>query len=210
MNLREAIRTRRSVKKFDPTEELTDDQLRELVTSACLAPTSFNMQNWQFVAVRDKSRKADLRAAAYNQAQVEEAALVLVLCGRLDAHIDPSRVLRNAPDELRGMFTGMIQGMYGTNEELNLQEACRSIAFAGQNVMLMARELGLDSCPMIGFDPKRVSELLELPESCPPLLMLTIGTALEEARPRMGLLDLEEVLSLEEYGRRELTGPLEG
>lgn len=210
MDLREAILTRRSVKRFDPTEELSDDVVRELVRFACLAPTSFNMQNWQFVAVRDKARKADLRAASYNQAQVEEAALVLILCGRLDAHEDPSRVLRNAPDELRGMFTGMIQGMYGTNADLNLQEACRSIAFAGQNVMLMARDMGLDSCPMIGFDAKQVSELLELPDTCPPLLMLTIGTALEPARPRMGLLDFEEVLSLEEYGRRELTGPVEG
>jgi len=209
MQLREAILTRRSVKKFDPNEELSDDTLRELVRFGCLAPTSFNMQNWQFVAVRDKARKADLRAVSYNQAQVEEAALVLVLCGRLDAHVDPGRVLRHAPDEQRGMVTGMIQGMYGTNEDLNLQEACRSIAFAGQNVMLMARELGLDSCPMIGFDPKRVSELLELPDTCPPLLMLTIGTALEEARPRMGLLDFEEVLSLEEYGRRTIEGPLE-
>jgi len=210
MELTEAILSRRSVKKFDPKEELSDDQVRELIRFACLAPTSFNMQNWQFVAVRDKARKADLRAAAYNQAQVEEAALILILCGRLDAHEDPTRVLRNAPDELRGMFTGMIQGMYGTNADLNLQEACRSVAFAGQNVMLMARDMGLDSCPMIGFDPKKVSKLLELPESCPPLLMLTIGTALEEARPRMGLLDFEDILSLEEYGRREITGPIEG
>jgi nitroreductase len=209
MELREAILTRRSVKKFDPSHEIGDEDLRTLVRFACLAPTSFNMQNWQFVAVRDKARKAELRAVSYNQAQVEEASLILLLCGRLDAHVDPSRVLRHAPDELRGMFTGMIQGMYGTNEDLNLQEACRSIAFAGQNAMLMARDMGLDSCPMIGFDPKKVSELLELPDTCPPLLMLTIGKALEEARPRMGLLDFEDVLSLEEYGRREFTGPLE-
>jgi len=210
MELSEAILSRRSVKKFDPHHELDDDELRQLVRFACLAPTSFNMQNWQFVAVRDPARKADLRAAAYNQAQVEEASLVLVLCGRLDAHVDPSRVLRNAPDEMRGMFTGMIQGLYGTNESLNLQEACRSVGFAGQNVMLMAREMGYDSCPMIGFDARKVAKLLELPDECPPLLMLTIGRALEPARERMGLLDLEEVLSLEEYGRRELTGPVEG
>ncbi|MDG2143378.1 MAG: nitroreductase family protein [Planctomycetota bacterium] len=210
MELLEAIQSRRSVKKFDKTHELTDDEVRQLIRCASLAPTSFNMQNWQFVAVRDAGQKTALCKAAWNQEQVCDAALVLVLAGDLKAHEDSSRTLRDAPDELTEMFDGMIKQFYGGNESLALQEACRSVGFAGQNVMLAARDMDYDTCAMIGFDPKAVAEILELPEHLPPLLMITVGRAAEPARKRWGLLDYEEVLSLDKYGERSFTGPIQG
>jgi nitroreductase len=210
MELLEAIRSRRSVKKYDPTHELTDDEVRYIVRCASLAPTSFNMQNWQFVAVRDKAQKEALCKAAWNQEQVKDAALVLVIAGDLKAFEDTSRTLRDAPVELQSMFDGMIKQFYSENESLNLQEACRSVGFAGQNVMLAAREMGYDTCAMIGYDPKGVSGILELPDHLPPLLMITLGRALEPARQRWGLPDLGEVLSLDKFGARGITGPVEG
>ena len=210
MELFEAIQSRRSVKKFDKSHELTDDEVRHLVRCANLAPTSFNMQNWQFVAVRDADQKAALCKAAWNQEQVCDAAMVLVFAGDLKAYEDCSRTLRNAPDELTAMFDGMIKQFYGDNESLALQEACRSVGFAGQNVMLAARDMGYDTCAMIGFDPKAVAEILELPEHLPPLLMVTVGRAAEPARERWGLLAYEEVLSLDKYGARGFTGPIKG
>jgi nitroreductase len=210
MELIEAIRSRRSVKKFDPTHELSDAEVRHIIRCASLAPTSFNMQNWQFVAVRDKSQKEALCKAAWNQEQVKDAAMVLVFAGDLKAYEDTSRTLRDAPDELRPMFDGMIKKFYTDNESLNLQEACRSAGFAGQNVMLAARDMGYDTCAMIGFDPKGVAAVLSLPDHLPALLMITLGRASEPARARWGLLDYEEVLSLDKYDSRGITGPVEG
>ena len=76
--------------------------------------------------------------------------------------------------------------------------------------MLAARDMDYDTCAMIGFDPKAVAEILELPEHLPPLLMITVGRAAEPARKRWGLLDYEEVLSLDKYGERSFTGPIQG
>jgi len=208
MDLVTAIETRRSVKHFDPTRQLSDDELLQLVRLGAMAPTSFNMQNWQFVAVRETENKAALCAAAYNQSQVADASVVIVLCGNLRSHADTSRYLRHAPEEQRAMFDGMIQGFYAKNDALARDEACRSIGFAGQNMMLAARAMGLDSCPMIGYDPGKVTELLGLPEHCPPLLMLAIGEAKEPARPRLGLLDFHEVLSCEKFDNRVLEGEI--
>ena len=208
MHVLEAIRSRRSIRQFDATHELSDEDLRTLIEAGCLAPTSFNIQNWHFVAVRDKAVQLKLRAASFNQAQVEEASLTLIITGRLDAHVDPSRVLRHAPEDLRKMFKGMIQGFYGKDEVLAMQEACRSVAFAGQNIMLAARAMGLDSCAMIGFEPHTVADILGLPEEYPALLMLTIGKALQPARPRMGLLSFEEVLSTDVFGVHGIHGEL--
>ncbi len=208
MDLTTAIETRRSVKKFDPEHTVSDDELLQLVRLGVHAPTSFNMQNWQFVAVREADNKAALCKAAFNQSQVGEASLVMVLCGNLQAHTDTSRYLRDAPDELRDMFAGMIHGFYADNDQLARDEACRSVGFAGQNLMLAARAMGLDSCPMIGYDAAKVSAALGLPEHCPPLLMLAIGKAIEPARQRWGLLDYHEVLSSERYDERPFEGPV--
>jgi len=209
MEVFEAIRKRRSIRQFDQEHQLSDDDLKRLIEAGCLAPTSFNIQNWHFVAVRDKAVQLELRAVSFNQAQVEECSVTLILTGRLDAHEDPSRVLRNASDDLQAMFTGMIKGFYGKDADLSLQEACRSVAFAGQNIMLAACAMGLDSCAMIGFQSEEVTRILGLPETHPPLLMLTIGKAIQPPKPRMGLLDFEEVLSVDRFGHHPLTGTLD-
>lgn len=204
-----AIRQRRSVKQFDPEHRLTEDELRHLLGHAILSPTSFNMQNWHFVAVTDQEVQEKLCAAAWNQAQVKDCSLVLVITGRLGAWSDMSRQLRNAPENVQEMFGSMIPGFYSGNDQLERDEAARSVGIAGQTVMLMAKDMGYDSCPMIGFDPAQVSEVLGLPETHPPLLMLTIGKALAEARPRMGLLAFEEAVSIDRFGNHSLQGEVD-
>ncbi|HHI78717.1 MAG TPA: nitroreductase family protein [Planctomycetes bacterium] len=208
MNVKEAIRSRRSVKCFDPEHRLSDEELHELIEAGMLAPTSFNMQNFHFVFCTDKEVQAKLRAASWNQAQVEEASVTIVLAGDLKAYENSERYLRNAPEDVRDMFGKMIPEFYGSNPTLNRDEACRSVSFAAENMMLRAKEMGLDSCPMIGFDPAKVSEILGLDGNHPPLLMLTIGKALKPARPRMGLLSIQEVVSVNKFGNHPITGEL--
>ncbi len=208
MNVKDAIRSRRSVKCFDAKHRLSDEEIHDLIEAGMLAPTSFNMQNFHFVFCTDKEVQAKLREASWNQAQVEEASVTIVLAGNLKAYENSDRYLRNAPGDIREMFSGMIPGFYGSNPTINRDEACRSVSFAGQNMMLRAKEMGLDSCPMIGFDPQKVSEILGLPEDNPPLLMLTIGKALKPARPRMGLLSIEEVVSVNQFGNHPIQGKI--
>ena len=208
MELQDAIRSRRSVKHFDADHEMNNEELTQLLTSAALAPTSFNMQNWHFVAVRNKETKAALCAASWNQAQVKDASVTIVLAGNLKAYANHARYLRNAPEEVRNMFAGMVPGFYDGKEALQRDEACRSIAFAGQNMMLTAKDMGYDSCPMIGFDPVKVADIIDLPEDHPALMLLTIGKAKKTARPRMGLLNFEEFVSLDKFGNNTLKGEI--
>jgi nitroreductase len=206
MELLEAIRSRRAVKHFDPNHKLSEAEIRHLLDHAMLAPTSFNMQNWHFVVVTDQGVQDQLCVAAWNQAQVKECSVTVVLAGALKGWENMERQLRHAPDDVKKMFTGMVPGFYGSSDQLERDEAVRSISFAGQNLMLVARQMGLDSCPMIGFDSAKVSEALGLDENHPPLLMLTIGKAKEEARPRMGLLSYEECVSVDRFGNHALSG----
>jgi nitroreductase len=157
------------------------------------------MQNWRFIAVTDPDQKAALRAAAWNQAQVSEAALTLLICADLDAHNDAERYWTHAPDPVREMIVPMIAPFYADNPQLQRDEAMRSVGIAGQTIMLAAKAMGYDTCPMIGFDPNKVSEIIQLPERHLIGLMITIGKALKPANPRPGQLPYEEVVHRDHF-----------
>jgi nitroreductase len=209
MQLLEAVRQRRSVKHFDPSHQLSETELRHLLSHTMLAPTSFNMQNWHFVVVTDPAIQEQLCAASWNQAQVKDCSATILLIGKLDGWKDMKRQLRKAPVEVQSMFGGMVPGLYDNNEQLQRDEAVRSISLAAATLMLVAKDMGLDTCPMIGYDPNKVVEVLGLPEGHPPLMMVTVGKAAQGARPRMGLLDFEEVVSINRYGNHSLTGEVD-
>ena len=73
MDTFDAIKERRSVKNYDPNHKLTDDEVNQLLSLAVLSPTSFNMQNWRFVIVKDSEIRKQIRAAAWDQAQVTDS-----------------------------------------------------------------------------------------------------------------------------------------
>jgi len=209
MDTLDAIRARRSVKNFDSEHRLSEEELRQLLTAGILAPTSFNMQNWHFVAVTDHEVQGQLCGAAWNQAQVRDCSVTIVVAGRLGAWKSMDRQLRNAPEEVQQMFNNMVPGFYSANAALDRDEAVRSVGIAGQNLMLAAKAMGYDSCPMIGFDPDKVAEILGLPEDHPPLLMVTVGKATSPARSRMGLFSFDEAVSIDRFGNHALKGEVD-
>ena len=88
----------------------------------------------------------------------------------------------------------MIEPFYKDNEGLQRDEAMRSIGIAGQTLMLAAKAMGYDSCPMIGFDPKKVGEIINLPENHVIGMILTVGKALKPANARGGQLPYDDVV----------------
>jgi len=189
-----AIRERRSVKHFDPEHKLSEAELNGLLELALLSPTSFNMQNWRFVAVTDQAQKDALCAASWNQAQVREASLTLLICADLNAHVDAGRYWVNAPEAVREMLVPMIAPFYQNNPQLQRDEAMRSVGIAAQTLMLAAKAMGYDSCPMIGFDPAKVAEIIRLPEGHLVGMMLTIGKAVKNANARGGQMPYDDVV----------------
>ncbi|TWT65413.1 putative NAD(P)H nitroreductase MhqN [Posidoniimonas polymericola] len=201
MDTLDAIEQRRSVKQYDSSVEMPEEDIQRLLDLALLSPTSFNIQNWRFVVVRNPEQRKRLRAAAWDQAQVEDAQLLLVLCGDLKSwDKDPARYWRNAPEAAQQQIVPMI-GEFYTNqgEQTQRDEAMRSCGIAAQTLMLAAKSMGYDSCPMIGFDPQQVAELINLPDDHAIGLLLAIGKAAAPARPRGGQLDKDEVVVTDRF-----------
>ena len=209
MELIDAIRQRRAVKHFDAEHRLTEDELRHLLGHAFLAPSSFNMQNWHVVVVDDQAQQEALCEASWHQAQVKDCSVTFILGGHLKGYEKVARFTRKAPEKVQEMFAGFVNGLYDGNEQLQRDEAVRSISLLAQNIMLLAKDMGLDSCPMIGYDAAKVAEIVGLPEGCPPLMMITVGKAVKEAQDRMGLFDFEELVSHNSFGVNGLCGEID-
>lgn len=200
MKVLEAVEQRRAVKHFDPHHEIKDEEIKDLFSKVILSPTSFNIQNWRFVVVKDLELRKQLQEAAWNQEQVTQASLLVLVCADLKAwEKEPNRYWRNAPDGVRENLVNMIGKFYQGNEQLQRDEAIRSSGIAAQTLMLAAKDMGYDSCPMIGFDPARVAELINLPKDHLIALMLPIGKAAQPARERGGQLSLDEVLFFDKF-----------
>jgi len=195
MDTFDAIRQRRAVKHFDPEHSFTADELALLMDLALQAPTSFNMQNWRFVLVEDPELRKQVRAAANDQAQVTDASLLFVLCADIKAwEKEPQRYWRNAPQAAQDILVPWMKPFYEGKEELQRDEAMRSVGIVAQTMMLAAKAMGYDSCPMIGFDPVRVAELIRLPEDHAVGMLVVVGKATQPAWAKPGQLPLEEVL----------------
>ncbi|MEO1857910.1 MAG: nitroreductase family protein [Rubritalea sp.] len=134
------------------------------------------MQNYRLLVVRDKDLRKQIRAAAWDQEQVTDASVLFILCADLNAHnADPEEYWGHAPEDIQNILGPMIKPIYEGNDELIRDEANRSTAFAGMTLMLAARELGYDSCPMIGFDKEAVSKLINLPDGMMLGFMIPVG-----------------------------------
>ncbi|MFP4314194.1 MAG: nitroreductase family protein [Alphaproteobacteria bacterium] len=195
MDTIKAIRARRSIKHYDPEFIIPPEDEKELLDLARQSPTSFNMQNWRFVNVKDKDLRMKIRKAAWGQAQVSEASMLLILCADLKAHKqNPARYWADAPIEAQEVLVPMITPFYEAQPEKQRDEAMRSIGIAAQTFMLAAKAMGYDSCPMIGFDADKVAELIKLPENHVTGMIITIGKAVKPAWPKPGYLPDEEVI----------------
>lgn len=200
MQTKEAIQTRRSVKHYDPDHRFSENEIQELMELTMLSPTSFNIQNWRFVVVPDQKMREEICSASWNQAQVKEASLLVLLCADLHAHArEPERYWKNAPEQTQKMLVPMIGKFYEGNEQLQRDEAMRSVGIVGQTLMLAAKSMGYDSCPMIGFDPVKVGEIINLPEDHVIGMMVVVGNAKTPAHARGGQLSYDEVVITDRF-----------
>jgi len=194
MDTFEAIRTRRAIKKFDSSYKMSAKDVKLLQELTVLSPTSYNQQNWRFVYVTDQDVKDKISKAARDQAQPKDGSLVIVLCGNLNAwKEDPLRYWRNNTPEKQELVKNSLERKYKDHSENRRDEAMRSCGFAAQTIMLAARQMGLDSCPMVGFEYDELAKVIQLPKDHMIVMMVVVGKRAEDAAPRGGQLALDEV-----------------
>ncbi|QUC65719.1 nitroreductase family protein [Nitrosopumilus sp. K4] len=195
MDVFEAIETRRAIKKFDPTYKMSPEDVTKLMEHVILAPTSYNQQNWRFVTVTDQKVKEKISVAARGQAQPKDGSLVVILCGDMDAwKTEPLRYWKNHPAEKQEYVKAALERKYADDPQARRDEAIRSCGMAAQTIMLSAREMGLDSCPMVGFEYDELAEIIKLPENHLIVMMVVVGKKAEPALERGGQLPLSEVV----------------
>jgi nitroreductase len=195
MNVSEAVVGRRAVKWYDPEHKMPEDVFRRMMEHALLAPTAFNIQNWRFVRVTDPDQRRAIRAAAWDQAQVTDASELLVLCFDTRAwDREPARYWRNAPQEVQDFILPALAEYYKDKPQVERDEGMRSCGLVGMTIMLLARELGYDTCPMDGFDYAAVGQIISLPADHEIAFMIAIGKGTRDPWPKPGQLPLEDVL----------------
>lgn len=200
MDLFEAVRQRRAVKQFDPAHRLTPAEIERLISTAMLSPTSFNIQHWRFVVVQDPELRRAIRAVGNDQAQMTDASVLVVMTADLKAwQKQPERYWRNAPKAVADLLVGWMGPFHQGREQLQRDEAMRSIGMAMMTLMLAAKAMGYDSCPMIGFDHEQVAKLIRLPADHVIGPMVAIGRGTKEPWPKPGQLPLSEVLIRERF-----------
>jgi len=195
ISVTQAIVKRRSIKAFDPHHRMTEEEIAKLMSLAMLSPTAFNIQNWRFVVVTDPVLRQQIRSISWNQAQVEEASLLIVLTADLKSWAkQPERYWQNAPKPVQDYLVPAIGSYYKGNEQVQRDEGMRSCGMAAMTIMLAAKEMGYDTCPMDGFDFDAVGKLLNLPADHTPAMFVVVGKALKEASARGGQLTMNEVV----------------
>ncbi|GAA0080686.1 nitroreductase family protein [Clostridium sporogenes] len=180
--LKKIIEERRSANNFIEGVKIPDKDFTEIFELLKLAPSCFNIQHSNYLVVTDEEKKEQLRKAAFNQYKVHTASAVILVLGDKLAY-------KNAENIYSGMLNlGImskldydnivrdINNLYeGRGEDFQRSEAIRNTSLSAMMFMLIAKDKGWDTCPMIGFNQEEVRQIFNIPENYEIALMITMG-----------------------------------
>jgi nitroreductase len=199
----DAIRTRRSGHNFDPDAELDDETLSALIRDAALAPSSYNLQPWEFVAVQDDERLEEVVDLAYGQEHIREAGTAILVVGHTEAEtadrvfeewVEAGRMDEETAEQTKAQAVEMYD-----DERFGRDYGVRNASLAAQNLLLSVHARGLTATPMIGFDTEGMAEFLDLPADKIPVVLIAVGPSGGEEPERLPRRDVEEILHRETY-----------
>jgi nitroreductase len=200
MHVSTAINSRRAIKCFDPTHRMSDAEIDQLMSLSLLAPTSFNIQNWRFLLVKNLDLRRQLRTVAWDQAQVTDASLLVVLTADLKSwDKEPIRYWESAPQSVQEFILPAIERYYNGHEQVQRDEGMRSCGIAAMTLMLAAQEMGYASCPMVGFDFEKVGKIINLPADHVIAMFVAIGKGTKDAWARGGRLTMDEAVITDRF-----------
>ncbi|MFC1534490.1 nitroreductase family protein [Thermodesulfobacteriota bacterium] len=199
MDVKEAIEMRRSIRRFKP-DKVSDEQIKEILEAARLAPSGSNIQPWRFVVIKTPEMREKLLSATPYRF-VARAPVVFLCC----ADLRSLKIREQRKKELRdsGAFNGVEMGDLNSargsliSSDISDKEArdllSRGVYIAVENMALRATDLGLGSCWVGFFERNKVKEIFGLEDHIAPVVLLPVGYADQSPsqRPR---LSLEEIV----------------
>jgi len=163
------LKWRYAVKKFDSTRKIPAETWSVLEQALVLSPSSTGLQPWKFVVVTDPEMKKKLQPAAYNQAQIVDCSHLVVVCAKApptvadaDRHVERTAEVRSVPVASLDGFRKMVVGVAVKPFEEATAWAARQTYIALGMFLTTAAMIGVDACPMEGFDPPKFDEILGL------------------------------------------------
>lgn len=210
LGVKDSIEQRRAARAFrdEPIPEAT---LAEIFRLGVRAPSGYNLQPWRFIVVREPENKEKLKACAFNQRQVGEASVVLICCG--DRRVNESQYIESVIElgkQEGAMNDGYADYMRQAIPQLFEYHPCfnnveawtnRHTMLAVAHLMIAAKSLGVDSCPMEGFVGTQVKEAFQIPEEVDVCCLLALGYATEPFKQYGGRFEINQVFFGESYGQ---------
>ena len=179
-----ALNWRYATKAFDTTKKVSDTDFNTIIESMRLSASSFGLQPWKFVVVSNPEVRAQIRAAAWDQTQVTDASHFIILTARKDVNEAFVDTFVSSVAKTRGMqvsdlvgYSDMMKGsIKGKSPEALRAWVARQVYIPLGTALLTAATLGVDACPMEGFDPAQVDTILGLDKlGLESLAFLAIG-----------------------------------
>lgn len=172
MKLLDSLEWRYATKKFNPTQKLDDAQVAQLKKAVQLSASSYGLQGYKILDIRDKELREKLKPAAWGQTQVTDASHLFVFCSfknvkpaHVDEYLDLKSKIQNLDREtLNGAGDFMKKKIGEMAPEENQAWASRQVYIAVGNLLAAAAELEIDACPMEGFEADKFDEILGLSE----------------------------------------------
>ncbi|RTE04852.1 nitroreductase family protein [Paenibacillus whitsoniae] len=191
------LEERHSVKQYQAGHQMPKADLEQLLTSAAQAPSAWNLQHWKFLVIDDQAHKEKLLPIAYGQKQIVESSVVIAVLGDLEANKNAELVFGPAveggfiPQAVKDSLVSQIENAY-QYPQVARDEAIRNASLAAMNLMIAAKALGYDTCPMGGYDAAKFVEAFNVPARYVPVMLISVGLAATPARPS-GRLTLDQI-----------------
>ncbi|MBU1658773.1 NAD(P)H-dependent oxidoreductase [bacterium] len=199
----EAVDFRHACKVFEESKKISDEEIKYILEAGRKSPSSFGMEAWKFLVISNEELKAKLRPACWNQVQVTSCShLVVILAGiesvKPESGIPKKRFLRREMpqdklDFYLDLYAKHLEQTLSSDENIYAWTSKQTYIAAG-NMMSAAAVLGIDSCPIEGFDKGKIEEILGLDIKKYQLsLVLPFGYRIQEQSKQLRL-DYEEVV----------------
>lgn len=194
---------RRSVRVYDSSVKISQEEMLEMLNEATTAPSAVNLQPWRFVVVESNKGKATLKPLVhFNQRQNDTSAAMVLFFGDLQPQKYTEKIYDQAvaegkmPADVRDKQVASIIPFYDSlTKEKMINVVNIDTSLAAMQFMTIARAHGYETNPMTGFDADQLASAFDLdPERYVPVMIISVGKALEAGYPSIRLT-AEEITS---------------
>lgn len=202
LGLETAIKERRAARSFS-SEPIPAATLSEIFRLSFYSPSGYNLQPWRFIVVRDAANRERLQECAFGQRQVGEAPVVLICCGDrrvtqpdyIESIIQLGRETDSMNDSYADNLRSSIPATFENQPSFGSLEVWtnRHTMLAVAHLMIVAKSLGVDTCPMEGFSAAQVKEAFGIPDAVDVCCLLPMGYAKEPTKAFGGRFGIDTV-----------------